>query len=678
MADKAFNRIRELTRQLNDWAEAYYRDNNPVVPDATYDAAMVELKNLEVAHPNLRAPDSPTLRVGNDLRDGFVKVTHAAPMLSLANAYSFDDLRQFFERARKVLDLRDASFECVVEEKMDGLAMALSYQDGLLVRAATRGDGSTGDDVTDNIRTIREIPLRLKSGPLSTGSFEVRGEVFIDHAGFEALNARLGARGDKLFANPRNAAAGSIRLLDSRLTAERPLRFFAYQIVGPQDLAQSEVLKVLKNSSLPVSPHAKIVKSFAELEAHVDLYERHRKGLAEKELKLAYDIDGLVIKINNPKYVQDLGAIANSPRSAVAYKLAPLEALTTVDDIAIQVGRTGALTPVAHLKPVSVSGVTVSHATLHNEDQIRAKDVRVGDTVWIRRAGDVIPEIVRVDQDHRPKKSVAYEMPSQCPVCQTKVLRDKSSVYCPNLKCPARQLERFRHFASRRAMDIRGLGDQWIERFIDLGFLKSLPDIYRLPSRRDELLTLEGRGEKSIDNLCTSIETSKNQGPERLLFGLGIENIGETTAAQLIAAAGSLKKLFAMTTDELEALPNVGPETARSIFEAAHDKVLLAELKELESLGLKAFTISVEASGEAGHGPLAGLSFVITGTLSKPRDHFRDQLKKLGGQVSDSISKNTSYLLAGEKAGSKLDKAQKLGVKVLSEGEFESLIRSKS
>jgi len=685
----ARKRVEELTKKINEWSVSYHRDDNPIVPDVEYDAAFNELKLLEVNFPTLLRLDSPTLRVGATPKTSFPKHTHIEAMLSLANAYSLEDLQKFFERACRVLkkDLQDF-IPSIVEEKMDGLAMSLSYQNGFLIGAATRGDGELGEDVTENVRTVKDVPLKLSIDrnvkhknfdPLSL--FEVRGEIFIDHAGFESINNSLRSKGEKVFANPRNAAAGSIRLLDSRITASRPLRFFAYQIV-PRDFAsQEDTLLALESLGFKVNKNFRKVENFQELSKIVAQYELQRKGINEGERstkektskKIPYDIDGLVIKIDDAKLVESLGSIANSPRWAVAYKLAPMEALTLVENIEIQVGRTGAMTPVAHLKPVNVSGVVVSRATLHNEDQLRAKDVRVGDTVWIRRAGDVIPEIIRVNLEARPHSSVEFKMPSQCPVCKSPLEQSKSTLFCPNKTCPAKIIERFKHFASRGAMDIRGLGDQWIEKFVDLGFLKTLSDIYRLRNHQDELFKLEGRGEKSVSKMLNAIEDSKNQSPARLLYALGIELLGESTSFDLIEQCGSIKKLFQKSEEELLELKNVGPETAMAISQAGKDPDLLNLLNDFETLGLKnAFIEKIIEKEKAG--PLSGKTFVITGTLSKSRDEFKNELRSLGAQVSESVSAKTDYLLAGEKAGSKLEKATKLNVRVLDEKEFLKVI----
>lgn len=680
MPNKAQNRIRELSELLNDWAHAYYVEDDPRVPDAEYDRWMSELKKLETEHPEFRLAISPTQRVGAPAREGFQKHKHLAPMLSLANAYQWSDVEDFAQRASKILFGVETPPEgskapsYILEEKLDGLALSLTYDDGILTLAASRGDGEFGEVVTENARTIHDIPLSLKNfDPKSMPSkMEIRGEVYMELAAFEKLNQGLALEGKKLFANPRNAAAGSLRLLESTAVAKRPLRFFAYQIVG-MDLDQDKTLAQLKKWGLRSNPANRHVKKLADIETVIERYETERReGLAR-----VFEIDGLVIKVNENNLCKKLGAIANSPRWATAYKLAPMEAETVLEKISIQIGRTGALTPVAELTPVKVSGVTVSRATLHNEDQIRVKDVREGDTVWIRRAGDVIPEIVRVNLDKRPKKSKPYQMPEKCPECGSKVRAEKSAIVCPNLQCPAKVVERIKHFASRGAMDIRGLGDQWIETFYEAGLVKRLPDIYRLKDRQEDILKLEKMGEKSLSNILASIEKSKNQNVAKFLFGLGIDLIGESTAETLLVGSGSIKKLFSLSQDQLLEMHEVGPETARVVAEASQDPSLIQELKELEQLGLKQFSEEIAKVVNEGGEPLKGLTIVITGTLSMPRPEIKANLKALGALVTDSVSAKTSFLVAGEEAGSKLRKAQELGIPILGNAELASLLAGK-
>ncbi len=664
-------RIRELTNLLNEWAHSYYVLDDPKVPDAEYDRLYRELENLEANHPEFRVADSPTLRVGAAPREGFQKHRHIVPMLSLANAFQWEDLPAFENRARRLLN-EDAHFSYMVEEKLDGLALSLTYHKGVLEVAATRGDGEMGEVVTENARTLHDIPLQLQNFDEEKfpDRFEIRGEIYMELEAFEKLNAALEKESKKLFANPRNAAAGSMRLLDSKLVAKRPLRLFAYQITGT-DLNQDECFEQLKSWGFRTNPFNQHVKTLNEIQPIIARYESERK--AGKFRK--FDIDGLVVKINERAICQKIGSIANSPRWAVAYKLAPMEAETLLEKIDIQVGRTGVLTPVAHLKAVKVAGVIVSRATLHNEDQIRIKDVREGDHVWVRRAGDVIPEVVRVNLDLRATNSKPYQMPTNCPECGSKVKSDKSAIYCPNLQCPAKVIERIKHFASRGAMDIRGLGDQWIETFFEKKLLRDLPDIYRLRDKKTAVLELEKMGEKSLSNMLKSIENSKIQNPARFLYGLGIDLIGETTAENLLSEAGTIEKLFSMTEDELLQLHDVGPETARTVAAAGKDPNLRKEIEELQSLGLDQFTRGApKAQNQVGGQPLKGLTIVITGSLSRPRPEIKSDLKALGAAVTDAVSAKTDYLVAGEAAGSKLRKAQELGVRVLGENELGLLL----
>lgn len=668
MANKTFERMKQLNDQLSEWAYSYYVLDNPVVPDAEYDKWFRELLELEQANPQLKLPDSVTQRVGAPVRVDVSKHAHLVPMLSLANVFGINELFDFMSRCSRGLDQPVSKLEWVVEEKMDGLAMSLTYQDGILVRGTTRGDGSVGEDITPNVKTLKDVPLRLRKK--IDGIVEVRGEVYMDIEDFEKLNAELEVKGKKVFANPRNAAAGSVRLLDSSVTSTRPLKMFAYQIVG-LEMDQDKTLETLKSWGFAVNANFKCLTGLDDVSRLIESYESMRR----EKLKFKYDIDGLVIKLNSIKAQKTLGAIANSPRWAVAYKLPAVEALTTVNEIRVQVGRTGALTPVAELEPVRVSGVVVSRATLHNEEQLRAKDIRVGDTVWIRRAGDVIPEVVRVDVSRRPSSSVPYAMPNKCPECGGRVEKVKSTIRCANPACPAKLLERLIHFCSRKAMDIRGLGDQLIERFVELGKVSGLEDLYKLKDHREELITLEGLGEKSIDKILEQIEISKEQKADRLLFALGIGQIGKATAEQLIEDAGSIDALAKMSEQELQELPNVGPETARMAKEYFESSAAKHELKKLKALGLAALNESASNPRvkKIEGGALSGMTIVITGTLSCSRDEMADLLKSHGAKISGSVSKKTTILLAGENAGSKQTKAQELGIPIKSESEIRKM-----
>jgi DNA ligase (NAD+) len=655
--------IQELTQKLNSWADAYYAEDNPLVPDSVYDENLKKLRELEELYPNLKLADSPTLRVGAKVREQFQKVSHKVPMLSLSNVFSIEELKTFLDRAARHMGTTQAPFPLSCEEKMDGLAISLHYKNGTFYLGATRGDGEIGEDVTENLRTIRDIPLKLIGD--HPKELEVRGEVYMELKAFERLNEKLQKEGKKLFANPRNAAAGNIRRLDSSITAKMPLRFFAYQVVG-MNLDQSRALEKLSVWGFKVNSHWKLFNDLSSIEKSVVEYEKIRKNLSRP-----YEFDGLVFKVNSYELQQELGFVTNSPRWAVAYKLPAIEMLTQIQKISIQVGRTGVLTPVAHLKPVNVGGVVVQRATLHNLDQIRAKDIRCGDTVWVRRAGDVIPEIVKVVTEERPSKTPPFEMPLNCPECQEKIVATKSQHKCPNTLCPAQALERLRHFASRGAMDIVGLGDEWIEDFFNNNLIKNPSDFYLLKNHKEDLLQKEGLGEKSVEKMLLAIEKSKTQSAARLLFGLGISHVGERIAKDLLQHAGSFLELTQMNSEQLLSCSGIGPEIAQSVSTYFAKNEVKKEIQKLQNMGLTAFKEKIQ---KVSGGPLSGKTFVITGTLSTERGLIKKRLESLGAKVSDSVSKKTNYLLAGENAGSKLTKARELGVQVLSESELESLI----
>lgn len=655
--------MKELSKKIKRWADAYYDKDAPVVPDSVYDTALQELRALEEEHPDLKETDSPTQRVGLAPRAQFKKVTHKIPMLSLANVFSVEDLEAYFKKAARHLGQSEIPFPILCEEKMDGLAISLHYSKGKFVLGTTRGDGVTGEDVTENLKTIRDIPLTLKGK--CPDEVEIRGEVYMELAAFEKLNQKLKEEGKKVFANPRNASAGSIRLLDASITAKRPLRFIAYHVAS-MDIDQDKGLEQLEVWSFHTNHHRKLFKDFGKVADYVQKYEEYRKSGARP-----YEFDGLVFKVNSREVQKELGAISNSPRWAAAYKLPAIEVVTVLEKIDVQVGRTGALTPVAHLKPVNVGGVIVQRATLHNLEQIRAKDVREKDTVWVRRAGDVIPEIVGVILEERPKNSKEFEMPEKCPICSTKIISTKSQHKCPNKLCPAQALERLRHFASRGAMDIVGLGDEWIEDFFERGWLKSPADFYDLKDRKEELENLEGLGEKSVAKMLTAIENSKGQSAARLLYGFGIDHVGEKIAEELLIATGSLEKLSTCDEASLTSFNGIGPEIAKSVAQFFESKFAKEELKKLKAHKLAAF--SEKISKIETDGPLNGKTIVITGTLSIERSAMKKKLQSMGAKVTDSVSKKTDYLLVGENAGSKADKAKDLGVKILSEADLDKL-----
>ena len=654
----------ELRRLLNDYSYRYHVLDDPIVPDAEYDRLLLELVELEHKYPELVTQDSPTQRVGERPLSEFSEVTHEIPMLSLDNAFNNEELFAFDKRIRDRLEL--AEIQYTAEVKLDGLAISLLYNDGKLVRAATRGDGTTGEDVTSNIRTIKSIPLALRE-TVFPARLEVRGEVFMTKSGFEELNNTQRAREEKLFANPRNAAAGSLRQLDPRLTAARPLQFIAHGIgiVDDGEIPSShfDILQSLKTWGLPVSGET---ERFTGIEKCISFYRR----IAEIRSQLPYEIDGIVFKVDDLKHQTELGFVSKAPRWAIAYKFPPEEAVTEVLDIEVQVGRTGALTPVARLKPVRVGGVTVTNATLHNMDEVERKDVRVGDTVIVRRAGDVIPEVARVSLESRPQETHKFSMPDNCPVCGSPAERieGEAVVRCTGgLHCRAQSIQSIIHFASRRAMDIEGLGDKLVEQLFDTGLLRNVTDLYKL--EREKVAALDRMGEKSSENLDRAISASKHTQLNKFLYALGIREVGETTASNL-ARHFTLDALKSATEEELCEIQDVGPVVARNIVRFFQDKQNTSIVDALRSAG-----IVWENAQEEQTADLQGKTFVITGTLlSLSRNEAKERLVSKGAKVSGSVSGKTDYLVAGENPGSKLDKARSLGIRILDEaGLFEML-----
>ncbi|MBI2961279.1 MAG: NAD-dependent DNA ligase LigA [Betaproteobacteria bacterium] len=646
----------------------YYVLDDPEVSDAEYDRLFGELVKLESAHPELVSADSPTQRVGAAPLDEFAAVAHRVPMLSLNNAFSEDEVASFDRRCREALGV-DA-LEYVGEPKFDGLAISLRYEAGAFVQGATRGDGSTGEDVTINLRTIRAIPLRLR-GAAPPKVLEVRGEVLIFREDFERLNRRQREHGEKEFANPRNAAAGSLRQLDSRITAARPLRFYAYGIGeaegGPTRARHSELLDWMAALGLPVCAERRVLRGAG------DLLEFYR-DLAERRAALAYDIDGVVYKVNSLEQQRRLGFVARAPRFAVAHKFPAEEAATEVVAIEVQVGRTGAITPVARLKPVFVGGATVTNATLHNEDELKRKDIRVGDTVIVRRAGDVIPEVVRSLPEARPAHAREFKMPAHCPVCGSGVIRlpEEAVARCSGgLYCPAQRKQSILHFASRRAMDIEGLGEKLVEQLVDRERVKTPADIYALEASM--LADLEHMGEKSAQNVLDAIEHSRRTTLERFIYALGIRNVGEATARDLARRFGGLDGLIRASEEDLQGVRDVGPVVAYSIrrfFAEAHNRHVIGELR---ARGLTWPEQAPQASQGAGR--FGGKTFVLTGTLaSMTRDEARQRIEAGGGKVAGSVSKKTDFVVAGADPGSKLATAQELGVAVLDEAAFLQLL----
>ena len=660
----AETRIGELKRQLNDYSYRYHVLDDPIVPDAEYDRLLQELAELESEYPEFITEDSPTQRVGDRPLSEFSEVSHEVPMLSLDNAFSDEELFAFDKRSKDRLAVAEIHY--TAEVKLDGLAVSLLYHHGKLVRAATRGDGTTGEDVTSNIRTINSIPLALRSTGYPV-RLEVRGEVFMTKAGFEELNNRQLARAEKLFANPRNAAAGSLRQLDPRLTAERPLKFFAHGIgvVDGGELPGShfEILQSLKTWGLPVSTESRRV---AGIEECIGFY----REISDKRAQLPHEIDGIVFKVDDLKFRTELGFVSRAPRWAIAYKFPPEEELTEVLDIEVQVGRTGALTPVARLKPVRVGGVTVTNATLHNADEVQRKDVRVGDTVVVRRAGDVIPEVVRVIPEKRIGATQPFTMPNQCPVClsATERIEGEAVLRCTGgLHCRAQTIQSIIHFASRSAMDIAGLGVKLVEQLFDAGQIQTIADLYQLDHER--LAALERMGDKSAENLLRAIETSKNTRFDNFLYALGIREVGETTARNL-ARHFQLDEIRTVTQEDLCQVRDIGPVVAENIVHFFNDEQNIAIMDKVIAAGVR-----WESSQDDKTAGLSGKTFVITGTLvTLSRNEAKDRLTSQGAKVSGSVSAKTDYLIAGENPGSKLDKARSLGVRVLDEaGLFEYL-----
>lgn len=657
-------RIEQLREQIRHHEYLYYSLDAPSITDNEYDGLFRELQTLESENPDLIQPDSPTQRVGGVPLRGFNSITHKMPMLSLNNAFETSEVTAFDRRVREALG-KD-SIEYAVEPKFDGLAITLTYEDGLFVQGATRGDGYTGEDVTSNLRTIRSIPMRLAiDNPPRL--LEVRGEVLMLKRDFERLNDEQNARNDKLFANPRNAAAGSLRQLDPGITAKRPLTFFAYGLgaaEGEPELAtHSASMDYLSHLHLPVCKQRGCVKG---LEGLLDYY----RAIGEQRQTLPFDIDGVVYKVNGFSQQTELGYVSRAPRWAIAHKFPAQEAQTVIENIEVQVGRTGAITPVARLKPVFVGGVTVTNATLHNQDEIDRKDVRIGDTVSVRRAGDVIPEVVRMLPEFRPSTSRPYQLleaiEHKCPVCGSHAVRleDEAAVRCSGgLFCPAQRKQAILHFASRKAMDIEGLGEKLVDQLVDGALVHTLADIYRLELAT--LANLDRMAEKSASNIIDALDASKQTTLARFIYALGIRNVGEATAKDLAHSFGNLAALQMADVESLQQVPDVGPVVAQSIVEffgEAHNREIIAEL--IES-GIH----WQEGSGKnVSTGKLLGKIFVLTGTLpSLSREQAKEMIEEAGGKVSGSVSKKTDYVIAGAEAGSKLEKAQELGVTILDE-----------
>ena len=652
-------RIEELIELINRASYEYYVLDTPTITDQEYDDAYKELLTLEEKYPEYKRNDSPTSRVGGEALSKFDKVTHATPMLSFDDIFNEDEIIAFDERVKKVI----SNPTYTVEPKMDGLSGSLLYKDGVLVRAATRGDGVTGEDITLNVKTIRSVPLKLNK-PID---IEVRGEIYMSKRAFEKVNVERERNGENLFANPRNAAAGSVRQLDSKITAKRELDYMAYFIPNPSDYGlktQSESLEFLKE--LGFVTNYKLNKIAHDAKEIIDSINE----LGKIRDDLPFEIDGAVLKVNDLSDEETLGYTSRVPKWGIAYKFPAKEVLTTLKEIKFTVGRTGKITPNAIFDPVHVAGSLISKATLHNEDYCIEKDVRVGDVVSIRKAGDVIPEVVEVKLERRKENSVPFKMIEICPICGSSLIKKDSHHYCPNNHCPARNIEKLIYYASRDAMNIDGLGDEIIEDFYNMGYLKDISDFYVLEKFRDELKSLEGFGEKSISNLINGIEVSKHNSLERLLCALGIKNVGKRTAKMLAKRYKTLDKLMEASFEELVSIKDIGETIAISIKDYFNDEKNIEIINKLKSLG-----INMEYLGEdiIANEKFMDKTFVITGTLSQSRDYFKEKIESVGGKITESVSKKTDYLVLGENPGSKYDKALSLGIKILKEDELEAM-----
>lgn len=667
-SEKIKKRIAELREQIDYHNYRYYVLDDPEIPDAEYDRLMRELEALEGEHPELITSDSPTQRVGATPLSAFDEVKHELPMLSLGNAFNEDEVQAFDRRAREKLQVE--TIEYVVEPKLDGLAISLLYENGKLVRGATRGDGTTGEDVTQNVRTIETIPLKLRGADYPV-RLEVRGEVIIAKQDFERLNKAREEAGEKTFANPRNAAAGSLRQLDARLTAKRPLSFYCYGagLVEGAELPDrhSAILDQLREWGMRTNPETRVVEG---IQGCLDYYQT----MQEKRDKLDYEIDGLVYKVNRRDQQEQLGFVSRAPRWAIAHKFPAQEEMTRLLGIDVQVGRTGALTPVARLEPVHVGGVTVSNATLHNQDEIDRLDVRVGDTVIIRRAGDVIPQVVSVVTSKREGKLKKYHLPKTCPVCGSQTVRHEGEVvtYCTGgLFCAAQRKQALKHFASRRALDIEGLGDKLVDQLVDEDYVHDPADLFSLG--KQQLVQLERMADKSAQNLIDALAKSRKTTLERFIYALGIHDVGEATARSLANHFGSLDALMQADKEALMAVPDIGPIVAESIltfFKQQHNQEVIDKLIQA---GVSWQDIEVKPAEEL---PLNGKTFVLTGTLEKmSRDEAKAALQALGAKVTGSVSKKTDYVVVGADPGSKADKAESLGVEILDEAAFKDLIK---
>ncbi|MDP8230836.1 MAG: NAD-dependent DNA ligase LigA [Candidatus Gorgyraea atricola] len=669
-------KIKKLRQIIDHHDRRYYVENKPEVSDQEYDRLMKELEKLERAHPGLVTPDSPTQRVSGEVLAGFETVSHREPMLSMDNTYSADEIREFDKRVKKNLEVDKLDY--VVELKIDGVSVSFLYEKGRFIQGATRGDGFKGDNATINLKTIRSLPLSI-AAKKSPDLFEARGEVYMPRKSFDKINKEKEKIGEDLFANPRNAAAGSLKLLDSSMVAKRHLSMWIYgvgYVEGTGFKTQSEALSFLKDAGFRINPYIKKCHTIEDVISYCDTWEK-------KKDSLGYDIDGMVIKVDSFSCQKALGQTSKSPRWMIAYKFPAERKETVLKDIVVQVGRTGTLTPVAMLKPVELSGSTVARATLHNQDEIMRKDVRIGDHVIIEKAGEIIPQVVEALKKKRTGKEKKFSMPSRCPACNSKVesVEGEVALRCENLSCPAQLKERVKHFASRQAMDIEGMGEAIVNQLVDKELIEDYGDIYSL--KLDKVTDLERMADKSASNLISAIEKSKTNELNRLVFGLGIRHVGVRAAWILASRFNSLDKIASLETEELEAINEIGPVMARSIcsfFRSRENRKVIEKLKKagvslVTSDPIRKSKISYGAGKGQGTRLLEGKTFVITGSLEKySRQEIEELILKLGGNASSSVSKKTDFLVAGKEAGSKFDKAKKLGVKIINEEEFRKLI----
>lgn len=664
----AEKKINDLRKQIRHHEHRYYVENQPEISDYEFDQLMTQLKKLEKEHPELISPDSPTQRVGELPVEGFPTATHRTPMISLDNAYNFEELDDFHERVLKIIGQRE--FEYTTELKIDGTSVSIVYENGELARAVTRGDGTRGDVVTANIRTIRSVPLALAGKYASLPYLEGRGEVYLSRQKFLEINQAFEEAGMEGFANPRNSAAGSLRLKHPKQAAARQLQIFIYSILSDGSAianTQWKSLQAAKEMGFRINPHTKVCKNLDEVKAFC-------RDMEEKRESLDYEIDGVVVKVNNFHLQQELGSTSKFPRWAIAVKFQAKQATTRIQDIRVQVGRTGALTPVAVMDPVALGGTTIAHATLHNEDEIRRKDIRIGDYVLIERGGDVIPKVVKVIESKRPKDARLFRMPKHCPECGTPVVRPEGEAVsrCPSLACPAKLRESLLHFAGRKAMNIEGLGFKLVDQLLAKQMVHNYADIYDL--KFEELVELERFGKKSAENLLQEIDQSRKRSFDQQIFALGIRFVGEHVAKILSDHYSNIDELARASADELNAIQGIGERIASSIAEFFSTEQNRKLVERLKKRGL--FQLQERKKKKTGS-QLAGLTFVITGTLSKySRDQAKEAVEDRGGKVTSSVSKNTSYLICGESPGSKFDNAKKLGVKILDEPAFLKLLSS--